>query len=185
MAKMTRSQRAWKLFVDAFTNAGSSRKGFGHRTSAEHYEKQYRKLIKLAKEFGIDVFKKSDLGVSKDAQGKEFTVGGQWAANGLKRPRIELTVRSISVLAHEFAHAMDQLKRVGFRIRREDELMACAVGYMISCEILGIRNPRSDVEYAKRQGATEELLWKMQDEILDLFSDIMEMLNSEKEGGRA
>src|SRR3989344_7640981 len=177
MAKMYRWKRAWQRFTDEFR--GTHRKvGFsgwntrGYKRSQRAQDEAYWALIRVARDFGIKVYLKPDLGESRDSHGEKFRVGGHWDSRG---NAVRMVYRSFPILAHELAHAVDEF--LGYRYRKPTgELVASGAGYMLVCASAGLVSPTADVAYAKRQGATERGFEECEERILQVFREMATLI---------
>ncbi len=182
MAKMLRWEMAWKRFTEEFYGIGNRHtKGYSGyspklwRKMRNNHDAQYWRLVKAAQELGVSVWKNENLGTARDAKGQEFFVAGQFDPEKI---RIDLCYRAYYVLAHEFAHAIDYLLRGRYQPHSSQELTACAVGYLLTCQNLGIYSPKRAIEYAKRQGATEITLKHLEGHILSVFHEMNSLLTT-------
>lgn len=178
MAKQFRWERAWQHFTNEFQGIRSRRGHSGYspkrwRREQRASQEAYWVLIREAKALGINVYLQADLGTSRDFYGEEFRVGGTWSS---WEEKIRLTHRSFHTLAHEFAHALDEI--LGGRMVRPDcEFVACGAGYLLVCQVAGIITPKYDVVYAKRQGATERTLEICGERTLQMFREMASLVN--------
>lgn len=171
MKSMPRWQRAWRKFSDMLCGTKKGRPSYCRKTRRPDAMKLYWKLIGVSRELGILTYVKPDLGEAVDFYGNHFTVGGCW--NGRN---VQLIYRSFPTLAHEIAHAVDQM--LGGRQHRPDvELVAAAAGYMLTHEYLGARSPAFDVQYAKRQGAKPEDLKRLEAHIFSVFETMQFLMD--------
>ncbi|MEX2145281.1 MAG: hypothetical protein WD712_02835 [Candidatus Spechtbacterales bacterium] len=100
-------------------------------------------------------------------------MGGHWDSRG---GAVRMVYRSFPLLAHEIAHAVDEF--LGYRYwRREGELVACGAGYLLVCASMRIISPSGDIEYSKRQGATERELGECEDRILQVFREMATLID--------
>jgi len=168
MAKMLRRERAWQLYATAFLENRCRRPEWSHKAKRPEHSRVYWQLVRACQELGMSVWLYRDLGEARDHFGRPFTIGGTWES---WHRRINLVQRDFKILAHELAHAVDYILS-GHRPPPEQELVASAAGFMLTCERLGVRSPSFDVRYAKRQGATAEHFIRLQDYILLVFDEM-------------
>lgn len=185
MAK-ERWQKAWEFFVGEFTGEGpiypkNRWGGYSKKVSRQRDQRSDRlfwDLVGVLEDFGIQTLRHKDLGKSRDAEKKEFTVGGTWN-NNPKKPTVNLLYNSPSILAHEFTHALDYLER-GWSFRPSSELVACAGGYLIVCHFVGFRSPSDGIDYARRQGANRHTLRSLDEYIPRLFWIMTELIEEQR-----
>ena len=184
MAKQFRWERAWESFAGGFTGKVAPKKGLGgyNQQSAKRErranEDLFWALVNVLNIFGIIVLKHDDLGTAEDAEHIEFLVGGTWDAN---KTVVNLRHKNVRILAHEFTHAMDYLKR-GWAGRAEGEFIASGGGYLLVAHYTGLYSPSFDIEYAKRQGAGTGILRRLGDYVPELFSEMCELVDSTQRG---
>ncbi len=176
MAKVPRWERAWQHFRAGMFDGYIYNPGDGttasRRKRFNRQREEYWRLVQLARDLGIAVYKGGDLGTATDASGDLFHVGGLWDPG---KERIRLGQRSFPVLAHEMGHAVSYIL-VGHQSRAEGELTACGAGYVLTCHIAGMKTPRHDLAYARRQGATRETLIETEGHILNVFHELRSAL---------
>jgi hypothetical protein len=173
---MPRWERAWEYFQAGLCDGVFHQPGYCHKI--ERYDRRgenYRTVLALVQSFGIKVYVQTDLGKSRDRFGQEFQVGGHWNA---WKTEIRLTYRNVPTLNHELVHACDYMVR-GYGSGSAGELVACSVGYLLTCQQMGIRSPEADVTYARRQGATPHKLKTMEGHILSLYHQINQLLQTQ------
>lgn len=179
MAKMLRWERAWRHFTDEFLEIRKYRQNQSYskqrwRRQGREADAAYWSLVRIAKELGIVVYLKGDLGESHDAFGETFTVGGHWDS---RDGAIRLTHRSLPIITHELAHAVDEILGHRYYPSSSGELVACGAGYLLTCASSGQRSPVADIVYAKRQGATPRDLKENEDRIFTVFREAATLVN--------
>lgn len=177
MAKMLRRDRARQHFVDALMHNKVHRAIGSRKSKHPDYLTSYWKLVRVLRGFGVPVFLSHNLGEADDAFGRLFTIGGVYHRGS--RSKIMLLYRDFPTLAHEFAHAVDDILD-GTTGRAERELVASASGYLFTCETLGIHSPNRDVGYAKRQGATPEHYRRLEEYALYVFEEMNTLFGGQK-----
>ncbi len=169
-AKMPRVGRAWLRLTEAFETGRIHNNSIPPRRKLrkEHelHERLYGQLVDVIKDFGIAVHTNQQFDEVRDYFGQTWTPVGAW---GGLREGIRLSYDSFYVLAHEFAHATDDLLG-GCRGRAQRELVASAASYLFCVEYFGRGDMRHAVHYpTKYWGATEEDFRRLSDYIIDVF----------------
>jgi hypothetical protein len=178
MAKRTRTERATEALNTAWTNErdvhrhrGYSRKGL--KRQRHEQDRLWNGLLRAANRHGVRVFLMTQ--TEREADHTYRDGSGSFQAGGFFRSpsTIKLAYRSVSVLAHELAHALDYQLGDGYR---GSEVIATSVEVLVCGTATG--SFTTNTAYAKRQLGSAAQYEAEQERIQVIYETIMDALAS-------
>jgi hypothetical protein len=170
MAKLNRAQRAQQR-LDAAWGHESELTPCNYKLVP--YDRLFNGLLLVCKRYGIRVWLMSAADREQERTYRDRS--GTYRAAGIFRApaTIKLASKSVRVLAHELAHALDYQLGQGYR---GSEVIATAVETLVCGATM--RSYSTNVDYAQRQWGTKLEYAMQQDRIQVIYETIMECLSA-------
>ena len=170
VAKMHRVGRARLRLTQAFeTGRLKSRvwAGKSWRKERELRNQLYDRLLHVVTDLGIKVHTQQEFTPVRDYYGQMWLPAGQWA--GLSQGIRMCGEGNFALLAHEFAHGIDEML-ANVKHGAHAELVASCASYLFCIEYLGRGNLAHTLLYPTQSwGATVEDFRKLEDYIIDVY----------------
>ncbi|KKR45076.1 MAG: hypothetical protein UT82_C0037G0007 [Parcubacteria group bacterium GW2011_GWB1_40_14] len=167
---MHRVGRAWLRLTQAFETGRLKSRVHAcksWRNERKLRDQLYDRLMHVVTDLGIKVHTQQEFEPVKDFYGQVWTPAGQWT--GLRQGIRIRGEGDFALLAHEFAHGIDEML-INVKHGAHAELVASCASYLFCIEYFGRGNLAHALHYPTQSwGATVEDFRKLEDYIIDVY----------------